>query len=83
MTFGVLEQLACPAPAAFDAVPAWADVRLRDVVLPRVLELTYTSNRIAPYASDLGDDGPPFHWIPERRPASARSSMPSCCTSTG
>lgn len=36
---------------------------------PRVLELTYTSHRIAPYARDLGDDGPPFRWLPERREA--------------
>ena len=64
-----MKQIACPTPDAFDAVPAWADVPLRDVVLPRVLELAYTSNRIAPYARDLGDDGPPFRWIPERRAA--------------
>jgi hypothetical protein len=38
-------------------------------VLPRVLELTYTSHRIAPYARDLGDAGPPFRWNPERRTA--------------
>lgn len=67
MTFGVLEQIACPTPAAFDAVPEWSDVPLRNIVLPRVLELTYTSHRIASYARDLGDDGPPFHWVLDRR----------------
>lgn len=35
--------------------------------MPRVLDLLYTSNRIASYARDLGDDGPPFRWVPERR----------------
>lgn len=67
MTFGVLKQIACPTPTTFDAAPPWADVPLRDVVLPRVLELAYTSHRIAPYARDLGDHRPPFRWIPERR----------------
>lgn len=33
------------------------------------LELAFTSRRMAPYARDLGDDGPPFRWIPERREA--------------
>ena len=67
MKYFIVKQIACPTPATFDAVPAWTDQPLRDVVLPRVLELTYTSNRIAPYARDLGDDGPPFRWLPERR----------------
>jgi hypothetical protein len=33
----------------------------------RVLELTYTVNDLAPFARDLGYDGPPFEWNPERR----------------
>jgi hypothetical protein len=34
-----------------------------------VLELTYTSHRIKPYAVDVvGDDpGTPFRWLPDRR----------------
>jgi hypothetical protein len=32
-----------------------------------VLELAYTSWRLKSYAEDLGDDGPPFRWNPERR----------------
>lgn len=67
MKYFIVKQLACPTPATFDREPAWADAPLRDVVLPRVLELAYTSDRIAPYARDLGDDGPPFRWVPERR----------------
>jgi hypothetical protein len=69
LTYGVLGQIACPPPAVFEEVPAWAGTSLRLVVLPRVLELTYTSYRIAPYARDLGDAGPPFRWNPERRTA--------------
>ena len=35
--------------------------------LPRVLELTYTSHSLAPFARDLGYDGPPFGWEEDRR----------------
>ncbi len=34
---------------------------------PRVLELTYTAWDLAPFARDLGYDGPPFRYDPERR----------------
>ena len=34
---------------------------------PRVLELTYTSHALAPFARDLGFDGPPFPWDESRR----------------
>ncbi|MGR3724336.1 Eco57I restriction-modification methylase domain-containing protein [Abyssibius alkaniclasticus] len=36
-------------------------------VTPRVLELTYTSHSLAPFARDLGHDGPPFAWDEDRR----------------
>lgn len=38
-----------------------------DFIAPRVLELTYTSHSMQPFAEDLGYDGPPFAWDPERR----------------
>jgi hypothetical protein len=64
----IVEQLACPRPEAFDEPPEW-DRRapLSEWTLPRVLELSYTSWRLQPYARDMRDDGAPFHWIPERR----------------
>lgn len=34
---------------------------------PRVLELTYTSHALAPFARDLGHNGPPFPWDEARR----------------
>jgi len=74
MVYGVVKQLACPEPAAFDAVPAWSDAPLAALLRPRVLELAYTSYRLAPYAVDVlqgvpgqTDPGPPFRWLPERR----------------
>lgn len=35
--------------------------------MPRVLELTYTADDLAPWARDLGHDGPPFVWDSDRR----------------
>lgn len=36
-------------------------------IVPRVLELTYTSHSLKPWAVDLGYEGEPFLWNPERR----------------
>ena len=36
-------------------------------LVPKVLELSYTSHALAPFACDLGHDGPPFAWDEERR----------------
>jgi len=64
----VVKQLACPTPDTFDERTPWqANTLLSSWVLAHVLELSYTSRRLRPYASDLGDDGPPFHWDPDRR----------------
>jgi hypothetical protein len=38
-----------------------------EFIVPRVLELSYTSNAIQPFALDLGFTGPPFRWDPDRR----------------
>lgn len=68
MSYFIVNQLACPAPETFDQPASWQDGgTLGEWVLPRVLELSYTSYRIAAYARDLGDDGPPFRWDPARR----------------
>jgi hypothetical protein len=69
MTFMITKQLACPEPSSFDNAPAWSKCDLAAFLRPRVLELSFTSTRIRPYAVDVvgGDPGPPFRWIPERR----------------
>ena len=38
-----------------------------DYIHPRLLELTYTAHDLKPWAEDLGYDGPPFRFDPERR----------------
>jgi hypothetical protein len=69
MTYFIVRQLACPKPSTFEATPLWSDEKLSIFVRRHVLELTYTSHRIKPYAVDVmgGEPGAPFRWIPDRR----------------
>jgi len=68
MKYFLVKQLACPTPTTFEAPTAWqADISLAEWVKPYVLELSYTSWRLRPYTAEMGDQGPPFHWDPERR----------------
>lgn len=48
-----------------------------DFLIPRVLELTYTSHSMQPFATDLGYSGPPFGWDPNRR-AQLRAEIDAC-----
>lgn len=38
-----------------------------EFIVPRVLELTYTTHDMRPWAEDLGYSGAPFDWNPQRR----------------
>ncbi|MEO5331142.1 MAG: hypothetical protein H7839_03900 [Magnetococcus sp. YQC-5] len=38
-----------------------------DFISTRVLELTYTAHDLKPFAEDLGYQGHPFRWDPDRR----------------
>lgn len=68
MTYNIVKQLACPSPNQFRAPTPWRiDEYLESWLRPYVLELAFTSTRLSPYAEDLGDDGPPFHWDSDRR----------------
>ena len=60
VTYGYLTQLPLFPPNAYDD-------QLREFIESRVLELTYTAWDMAPFARDLGDDGPPFRWDEDRR----------------
>ncbi len=57
----VYEQLPVPRPSKLMNEPCLA------FITPKVLELTYTSHSLAPFARDLGHDGPPFAWNDDRR----------------
>jgi len=69
MTYGVVNQLACPSPEFLAQEVPWYDSPVEAFLRARVLELTYTSDRIRPYAEDVvgADPGAPFRWVPERR----------------
>ncbi len=70
LTYFVFKQLPVLPPAAYAKPCAWAGqpkATLRDWLLPRVLELTYTAWDLEPFARDCGCFGPPFVWDEARR----------------
>ena len=58
--FFTMKQLPTLPPSAYTQ----ADI---DYIVPRVLELTYTSHSLKPWAEDLGFAGEPFRWDEDRR----------------
>lgn len=68
MAIFIVKQLACPSPSDFSLPAPWSSEQtLAEWLWPSVLELSYTSWRLQPYAQELGDSGSPFHWISDRR----------------
>lgn len=68
LKYHTFKQLPVLAPTVFEEKPDWDNrAPVRDWVLTRVLELTYTAWDLRPFACDVGCDFPPFHWNPERR----------------
>ena len=66
LSFFIVKQLPILPPEAYieesPPGPAWVEL-----VIPRVLELTYTAWDLQPFAEDLGYEGEPFVWDEERR----------------
>lgn len=60
LKYFTMKQLVAPRPSAFTP----DDLAF---IVPRVLELTYTSLSMKPFAQDLGYTGAPFAWNEERR----------------
>jgi len=60
MNFFIIKQLPVLPPDVYSE-------EALDYIASRVLELTYTSHDLTPFACDLGYEGPPFDWHPERR----------------
>jgi hypothetical protein len=58
--FFTLRQIVVPPPVRLDSTSF-------DFIVPRVVELTYTSHSMAPFARDLGYEGSPFKWDENRR----------------
>ncbi len=60
LNFFIFKQLPVLAPNQYSQ----ADL---DYIVPRVVELTYTSHALKPFAEDLGYEGDPFFFDPARR----------------
>ena len=65
LTWYTVEQLPIIAPDGYDQT--LGNTTARELVRHHVLCLTYTAHDLAPFARDLGYDGPPFIWNEEER----------------
>jgi len=68
LNFFIAEQIPVLPPMAFGRPASWSTREsVREWLLPRILELTYTAWEIESFAADCGWDGPPFRWDDDRR----------------
>jgi len=67
MNFYIVKQLPVLPPLAYLQKPFPTAAPYIALVMPRILELTYTATEMSSYAKDLGYDGPPFTWDDDRR----------------
>ena len=66
MSIFIVKQLPLLPPEAY-LKEACGGLKYVELIVPYVLELTYTAYDIAPFARDLGYEGPPFIWNDDRR----------------
>ena len=79
MTFYILKQLPVLLPTSLADRASWSvSNSVEQWMASRVLELTYTSSDMAPFAADLGYTGPPFRWDPDRR-SRLRAELDAAC----
>ena len=68
LNFFVAEQIPVLPPECLDQPAPWSTAEtVREWLLPRVLELTYSAWTHQPFVADCGYYGPPFHWDDNRR----------------
>ena len=69
LNFYILKQVPVLDPDIIQRTAVWESSlgTIRDWLLHRALELTYTAWDLEPFAQDCGWHGPPFHWDEERR----------------
>lgn len=63
----IVEQLPVLPAGASELPTSWSANTVMSWILPRVLELTYVAWDLEPFARDVGYNGPPFRWDPNRR----------------
>jgi len=68
LKYFVIKQLPIIPPGFFDRGCPWlSKTTTGEWILPRVIELSYVSRDLAPFASECGMDCPPYCWERERR----------------
>ena len=68
LNFFIVEQIPVLPPEVLHRPAPWSTREsVREWLLPRVLELTYTARDIEPFAAHCGWGGPPFRWDDHRR----------------
>ncbi len=68
LKYHTFKQLPVLPPSTYENPTPWSNkTLLRDWILPRVLELTYTAWDLEAFGKDVGYEGPPFKWDPARR----------------
>jgi hypothetical protein len=68
LTYSYFKQLPVIAPSICKTNTRWMHGTIvQDWFLSRVLELTYTAWDLESFAHDVGYDGSPFRWDPDRR----------------
>jgi SOS-response transcriptional repressor LexA len=69
LNFFIVEQLPLLAPKLYGEMCPWApSLTVGGWLRNLVLELVYTAWDLASFGADLGYNGAPFRWAPERRP---------------
>ena len=67
MNFFILKQLPVLPPETYLEKVISTKITYAELIIPRVLELTYTNWELEKFAQDLGYEGPPFIWDDDRR----------------
>lgn len=66
LSFFIIKQLPALPPEKLFESGHFNTINM-EFIVPRVLELTYTSYDLRDFAREIGWDGPPFRWDSERR----------------
>jgi len=67
LSYFIIKQLPITPPDECFQPSRLPGLTYAELIVPRVLELTYTAWDLEPFARDLGYDGPPFAWDEARR----------------
>jgi hypothetical protein len=59
-TYYIVKQLPVLSPVSYSNTD-------KEFIRQHIIELTYTADDLHPFAEDLGYEGPPFRWDPDRR----------------